>query len=118
MNKHKAPVLLQHGVVLGGDIWFLNLPAQSLGFMLADEGFDVWVANVRGTRWSHGHIALTKHEQQKKNTKKEKNYWDWSWDELAMYDLPAMLEFKLGPVFFLCLPAFLSRVRLTLRPSG
>jgi predicted alpha/beta hydrolase len=61
--------------------------------MLADEGFDVWVANVRGTRWSHGHIALTKHEQQKKNTKKEKNYWDWSWDELAMYDLPAMLEF-------------------------
>jgi lysosomal acid lipase/cholesteryl ester hydrolase len=93
MNKHKTPVLLQHGVVLGGDIWFLNLPAQSLGFMLADEGFDVWVANVRGTRWSHGHIALTKHEQQKKNTKKEKNYWDWSWDELAMYDLPAMLEF-------------------------
>lgn len=42
-----------------GDAWFLNSPEQSLGFILADEGFDVWVGNVRGTRWSHGHISLS-----------------------------------------------------------
>lgn len=43
----------------GGDAWFLNSPEESLGFILADHGFDVWVGNVRGTRWSHGHISLS-----------------------------------------------------------
>lgn len=78
------PVLLQHGLLQGGDNWVLNLPSQSLGFILADEGFDVWIANGRGTRWSHGHIAFSKHDRE---------YWDWTWDELAEYDLPAMLQF-------------------------
>jgi hypothetical protein len=59
LKKQKPPVLLQHGLLQGG-------------------------ANVRGTRWSHGHIALTK---------TDRDYWDWTWDELAMYDLPAMLKF-------------------------
>ena len=43
----------------GGDAWFLNSPEESLGFILADHGFDVWVGNVRGTRWSHGHVSLS-----------------------------------------------------------
>lgn len=43
----------------GGDAWFLNSPEQSPGFILADHGFDVWVGNVRGTRWSHGHVSLS-----------------------------------------------------------
>lgn len=42
-----------------GDVWFLDSPEQSLGFILADHDFDVWVGNVRGTRWSHGHISLS-----------------------------------------------------------
>lgn len=42
-----------------GDAWFLNSASQSLGFILADQGFDIWVANVRGTRWSHGHVSLS-----------------------------------------------------------
>jgi hypothetical protein len=43
----------------GGDDWVLNNPQESLGFMLADHGYDVWIGNMRGTRWSHGHIYLT-----------------------------------------------------------
>ncbi|KAF7128102.1 hypothetical protein RHSIM_Rhsim11G0159500 [Rhododendron simsii] len=57
---------------------------QSLGYILADHGFDVWVGSVRGTRWSHGHVSLSD---------KDKEFWDWSWEELALYDLAAMLHY-------------------------
>ncbi|PPD83324.1 hypothetical protein GOBAR_DD19739 [Gossypium barbadense] len=78
------PVLLQHGLFMAGDAWFLDSTEQSLGFILADQGFDVWVGNVRGTRWSHGHISLL-------DTDKE--FWEWSWQELALYDLAEMLHY-------------------------
>ncbi|CAL0316364.1 unnamed protein product [Lupinus luteus] len=78
------PVLLQHGLFMAGDAWFLNNPEESLGFILADHGFDVWVGNVRGTRWSHGHISLSE---------KKKKFWDWSWEELALYDLAEMINY-------------------------
>ncbi|CAM0950630.1 unnamed protein product [Alopecurus aequalis] len=78
------PVFLQHGLFQGGDTWFINSPEQSLGYILADNGFDVWIGNVRGTRWSKGHSTLTVHD---------KLFWDWSWQELAEYDLLAMLSY-------------------------
>ncbi|OVA02048.1 AB-hydrolase lipase domain [Macleaya cordata] len=78
------PVLLQHGLFMAGDAWFLNSMEQSLGFILADQGFDVWVGNVRGTRWSHGHISLSE---------KDKEFWDWSWQELALFDLAEMINY-------------------------
>lgn len=83
MGTVRPPVFLQHGLFQGGDTWFENPPEQSLGFILADAGFDVWVGNVRGTGWSHGHVSLPKDA---------KEFWNWSWDELALNDLPAMLE--------------------------
>eukprot|EP00252_Welwitschia_mirabilis_P017415 TRINITY_DN3860_c0_g1_i2.p1 TRINITY_DN3860_c0_g1~~TRINITY_DN3860_c0_g1_i2.p1 ORF type:complete len:416 (+),score=56.59 TRINITY_DN3860_c0_g1_i2:260-1507(+) len=80
----RPSVLLQHGLFQGGDTWFENLSNESLGFILADSGFDVWVGNVRGTRWSYGHVSLSEDS---------KDFWDWSWEELAGYDLPAMIEY-------------------------
>ncbi|XP_038705883.1 triacylglycerol lipase 1 isoform X2 [Tripterygium wilfordii] len=77
------PVLLLHGFFMAGDAWFLDSPQQSLGFILADQGFDVWVGNVRGTFWSHGHISLSE---------KDKAFWDWSWEDMAMYDLAEMVH--------------------------
>lgn len=69
---------------MGGDAWFLDSMEESLGFILADHGFDVWVANVRGTHWSHGHVTLSE---------KSKGFWDWSWQDLALYDLAEMICF-------------------------
>nr|TKW32055.1 hypothetical protein SEVIR_2G145500v2 [Setaria viridis] len=78
------PVFLQHGLFQGGDTWFINSNEQSLGYILADNGFDVWIGNVRGTRWSKGHSTLSVHD---------KLFWDWSWQDLAEYDLVAMLSY-------------------------
>ncbi|XP_017971739.1 PREDICTED: triacylglycerol lipase 1 [Theobroma cacao] len=82
--QQSHPVLLQHGLFMAGDAWFLDSTDRSLGFILADQGFDVWVGNVRGTRWSRGHVSLSE---------TEKEFWEWSWQELALYDLAEMLHY-------------------------
>ncbi|XXG50277.1 hypothetical protein AAC387_Pa02g4319 [Persea americana] len=38
--------------------WLLDNPDESLEYILADSGFDVWIANTRGTRWSLKHQSL------------------------------------------------------------
>ncbi|KAJ0983743.1 hypothetical protein J5N97_002099 [Dioscorea zingiberensis] len=81
---NKTPVLLQHGLMMDGITWLLNSPDESLGYILADNGYDVWIANSRGTIYSLGHTSLSAADPE---------YWNWSWDELTAYDLPATFEY-------------------------
>ncbi|KAJ7547773.1 hypothetical protein O6H91_08G103800 [Diphasiastrum complanatum] len=83
-GKSKGPAFLYHGILIGGDSWLLNPPEESLPFMLADTGYDVWIGNTRTTSFSFNHVSLRR---------EEKSFWDWSVDELWQYDLAAMLEF-------------------------
>ena len=39
--------------------WLLNPLDQSLALLLADNGFDVWLASTRGTKYSLGHTSLS-----------------------------------------------------------
>ncbi|ESW24258.1 hypothetical protein PHAVU_004G115000 [Phaseolus vulgaris] len=67
-------------------ITWLLLPAkQSLAFLLADNGFDVWVVNTRGTKYSRQHTTLPPNSSIID--------WNWSWDELVAYDLPVTFKY-------------------------
>ncbi|KAK2523505.1 hypothetical protein Q9233_009845 [Columba guinea] len=84
-NTGKKPaVLLQHGAFGDCIHWISNLPNNSLGFILADAGFDVWLGNSRGNTWSSKHKTL-------KPCQKE--FWQFSFDEIGKYDIPAELYF-------------------------
>ncbi|XP_077203986.1 lipase member M-like [Paroedura picta] len=82
----KAAILLMHCLHMEGSVWVANLPNNSLGFMLADAGYDVWIGNSRGNSWSRRHQFLTIDQQE---------FWDFSFHEMGIYDLPAMIDFVL-----------------------
>ncbi|KAI4308410.1 hypothetical protein L6164_031489 [Bauhinia variegata] len=83
-NADKPPVLLQHGIFSDASTWLFNSPEESLAFILADNGYDVWLANTRGTKYSSEHTSLNPND---------KAYWDWSWDQLSAYDLSASVNY-------------------------
>ncbi|BFZ17317.1 hypothetical protein BsWGS_20356 [Bradybaena similaris] len=84
-NRGSRPVvILQHGL-LGSCTHFLSNPVnESLAFILADAGADVWLGNSRGNFYSCNHTRLNP---------KERQFWQFSFDEMATYDVPAMVNF-------------------------
>ncbi|KAG8384959.1 hypothetical protein BUALT_Bualt04G0172400 [Buddleja alternifolia] len=82
-GPNRPPVLLQHGILVDGVTWLLNSPQESLAMMLADNGFDLWISNTRGTRFSRRHVTLDPSNPE---------YWNWSWDDLVTHDLPSVIN--------------------------
>ena len=83
-TKKGAPVVfLQHGITDSADCWIMNTVDKAPDFVLANAGYDVWLGNQRGTKYSLGHSTLST---------KDKKYWEFSFTEMGEYDAPAQIE--------------------------
>ncbi|XP_042149648.1 lipase member K [Ixodes scapularis] len=113
---HREPVLLMTGLGADSSSFVMDFPGQSMGqeryiesprekhrsfrdrrfagFLLADNGYDVWLANTRGNTYGKQHANLSV---------KTKRFWDFSFHEHGIYDAPAQIDYVLKERQLSCL---------------
>ena len=83
--------MLQHGLLGSALDWVQppltdysgeNLP-EAISWL--NDGYDVWLANSRGSKYSLGHKTL--------KWKTSSEYWDFSFGSMAYYDLNTMARY-------------------------
>lgn len=87
-SSSKPVVLLYHGFLMSSEIWACNTEEyRNLPLLLANLGYDVWMGNARGNKYSQTHQRLGANDV---------NFWNFSLNELAMYDLPDTVDVSEG----------------------
>jgi lysosomal acid lipase/cholesteryl ester hydrolase len=78
------PVYLHHGLITSSVNWIISGPGKGLAYTLADAGYDVWLGNSRGNTYSRRHVTYSN---------KNKEFWDFSWHKMAIFDIPAVIDY-------------------------
>lgn len=89
-NENKPVVFLQHGLLSNSETFLLN-GNISMAYKFADAGYDVWLGNSRGGLYSRHHTSLNPD-----NKTDEKDFFDYSFYEMAKYDTPAQIDYILN----------------------
>ncbi|XP_075230220.1 lipase 3-like [Lycorma delicatula] len=78
-----TPVFIQHGILSASDQFLLRGRGQDLAFILAENGYDVWLGDQRGNVYSRVHDKYHPNETK---------FWDFSFHESGIYDLSAFIN--------------------------
>lgn len=84
-NPGKPAVLVMHGMLSSSVDYVIMGPGIALAYFLHDQGYDVWMGNCRGNRYSLGHTHLDPTDGGE--------FWMFSWHELGTRDLPALIDY-------------------------
>ncbi|KAJ2343795.1 cholesterol esterase, partial [Coemansia sp. RSA 2618] len=84
----KPVVLFWHGFMLSSECFVCHPDwINILPFRLAEAGYDVWLGNSRGNKYSYKHM---------KYTPDDRRFWNFSIDEIAGIDVPTTVDYILG----------------------
>lgn len=78
------PVFLQHGISDSCTCFLDNDEDKAIAQILANAGFDVWLGNTRGNKFSRRHKTLDIHN---------KEFWEFSFQQMGEYDVPGNLQY-------------------------
>ncbi|KAH8588497.1 Alpha/Beta hydrolase protein [Bisporella sp. PMI_857] len=87
-NSLKKPVVyLHHGLMMNSEVWVcLTDEERCLPFQLVDRGYDVWLGNNRGNKYSKKSI---------KYSPTDIPFWNFSMDDFAFHDIPDSINYIL-----------------------
>ena len=81
----KPVVVMWHGLLDSCDLWAMNYASVAPAFTVAEAGYDVWLGNSRGNKYCREHVTL--------NPDTQPAFWDFSFQEMGKYDVPALLDY-------------------------
>lgn len=87
LQTPRKVVYLHHGLLMNSEVWVTMLHKhQNLPYILYDLGYDVWLGNNRGNKYSQKHI---------RHSQLSLKFWDFSLDEFAFFDIPNSVDYIL-----------------------
>ncbi|KAK3310789.1 Alpha/Beta hydrolase protein [Chaetomium strumarium] len=83
----KRVVYLHHGLLMNSEVWVcLTDEQRALPFALVEKGYDVWLGNNRGNKYSKKSIH---------SSPTSVKFWNFSIDEFAFHDIPDTIDYIL-----------------------
>ncbi|KAF1968910.1 hypothetical protein BU23DRAFT_601911 [Bimuria novae-zelandiae CBS 107.79] len=83
----KKVVYLHHGLMMNSEVWVaLTERERCLPFELIERGYDVWLGNNRGNKYSKKSVHCAPTDQ---------SFWNFSMDQFAFHDIPDSIEYIL-----------------------
>ncbi|EEA23908.1 cholesterol esterase [Talaromyces marneffei ATCC 18224] len=86
-GTRKKVVYLHHGLLMNSEVWVcLTDEQRCLPFQLVERGYDVWLGNNRGNKYS---------KKSTQSSPASADFWNFSIDEFAFHDIPDSIEYIL-----------------------
>ncbi|KAI0998603.1 putative lipase [Podosphaera aphanis] len=83
----KGVIYMHHGLLMNSEVWVCLTEAERcLPFMLVERGYDVWLGNNRGNKYSKKSIF---------HSPNDIPFWNFSMDQFAFYDIPDTIQYIL-----------------------
>ncbi|CAI4210806.1 unnamed protein product [Parascedosporium putredinis] len=83
----KRVVYLHHGLLMNSEVWVSLTDAERcLPLVLVERGFDVWLGNNRGNKYSKKSV---------RSSPSSLDFWNFSMDEFALHDIPDSISYIL-----------------------
>mmetsp|Transcript_24545 Transcript_24545/g.24144 ORF Transcript_24545/g.24144 Transcript_24545/m.24144 type:complete len:133 (+) Transcript_24545:254-652(+) len=73
-----------HGILDSADCWIMHREHWAPAFILVRQGYDVWLPNSRGNKYSKKHQTLELDS---------KEFWDFDFEHMGTYDIPAVIDY-------------------------
>ena len=86
-SLQKKVVYLHHGLMMNSEVWVcLTEKERSLPFLLVEKGYDVWLGNNRGNKYSKKSVS---------HSPASNAFWNFSIDQFAFHDIPDTINYIL-----------------------
>lgn len=87
-SVQKKVVYLHHGLMMNSEVWVcITEQERCLPFQLVEQGYDVWLGNNRGNKYSKKSVH---------HSPTEIPFWNFSMDQFAFHDIPDSINYVLS----------------------